>query len=359
MAVAEPCLRIDLGKIEHNARSIVTLCARYGIDVTGVTKGSCGDPEVARAMLRGGVSSIGESRVANIERLRRSGIATRYVMLRIPSLSKADEIVAAVDVSMNSELAVVSALSAAAARRGTLHEVIVMVDLGDLREGVWPDRLAPLVSGISRLEGVRIVGIGTNLSCLSGIVPTEAHMQRLLACAAELEGLTGRRLTVVSGGASNLLPMIAEGRMPAGITNVRVGEAILLGRETIHRSALAGTFQDAFVLTAEVIEVKRKPSLPLGERGEDAFGRRPQAVDRGLTDRAIVNVGRADVDVDNLRTCDPRLAILGASSDQLLVDVTAASGAIRVGDTLSFVPGYGALLAAMISPYVEKRYAGY
>jgi predicted amino acid racemase len=279
-------------------------------------------------------------------------------MLRIPALSKAPEIVAAADLSMNSELAVVSALAEAARSRGETHDIVIMIDLGDLREGVWPDQLAPLVEGIRRLEAVRIVGVGTNLSCLSGVIPTEAHMRRLLGCAAEVEALIGRPLAVVSGGASNVLPMIAAGRMPGGINNVRVGEAILLGRETIHRSALAGTFQDAFVLTAEVIELKRKPSLPVGDTAEDAFGHEPRTVDRGLIDRAILNVGRADVDAANIRPCDPRFAVLGASSDQLIVDVTAAEGAVRVGDTLSFVPGYSALLAAMLSPYVEKRYIG-
>jgi len=356
--MADPCLCIDLGKIEHNARTIVDLCARHGIEVTGVTKGTCGDPEVARAMLRGGVRSIGESRVANIERLRRAGVLTRYLMLRIPALSKAPEIVAAADLSMNSELAVVSALAGVARSRGEVHEIILMIDLGDLREGVWPDQLAPLVDGIRQLRGVRIIGVGTNLSCLSGVIPTEAHMHRLLACAADVAALIGRPLTVVSGGASNVLPMITEGRMPGGINNVRVGEAILLGRETIHRSALAGTFQDAFELRAEVIELKRKPSAPVGDTAEDAFGHQPHPADRGLIDRAIVNVGRADVDADNIRPCDPRFTVLGASSDQLLVDVTAAKGAVSVGDTLSFVPGYSALVAAMMSPYVEKRYVG-
>jgi predicted amino acid racemase len=152
--------------------------------------------------------------------------------------------------------------------------------------------------------------------------------------------------------------MIAAGRMPDGINNVRVGEAILLGRETIHRQPLAGTVQDAFVLTAEVVELQRKPSLPVGDTAEDAFGRHPRQTDRGIIDRAIVNIGRADVDPEDLRPCDPRFTVLGASSDQLLLDVTPAAGALRVGDTLSFLPGYSALLAAVTSPYIEIRYGG-
>ena len=356
--MADPSLLIDLEKIEHNARHIVKLCAAQGIAVVGVTKATCGDPQVARAMLRGGVVAIGESRMLNIERLQSAGVKTVYQLLRTPSLSRAEQIVDCVDVSLNSELDVVAALSAAAERQGKRHPVIVMVDLGDLREGVWPDQLLSFVGRCGQLSGVRVQGIGTNLSCLSGVVPTSASLQQLVDCAEQVESLLGYPLEVISGGASNILPLITAGRVPARINNVRVGEAILLGRETVHRTALANTFQDAFTLSAEVIEVKRKPSMPVGELSEDAFGQHPHFDDRGDIDRAIVNVGRADIDSDNVQLEDCRFTIIGASSDHLLLDVTAAGGAVRVGDSLQFRLGYSALLAAMLSPYVEKYYPG-
>lgn len=356
--MADPSLLIDLEKIEHNARHIVSLCAAQDITVVGVTKATCGDPRVARAMLRGGVVAIGESRIVNIARLQSAGIKAVYQLLRTPSLSRVEQIVDCVDVSLNSELEVVAALSAAAEKRGKRHSIIVMVDLGDLREGVWPDQLLSFVDRCGQLKGVRVQGIGTNLSCLSGVVPTSALLQQLVGCAEQIESLLGCPLEVISGGASNLLPMIAAGDVPPRINNVRVGEAILLGRETIHRTALPNTFQDAFTLRAEVIEVKRKPSIPVGELGEDAFGHHPPFADRGDIERAIVNIGRADIDTDNVQVADSRFTVIGASSDHLLLDVTAAGGAVRVGDTLQFRLGYSALLAAMLSPYVEKCYAG-
>ena len=356
--MADPSLLINLEKIEHNARHIVSLCAAQGINVVGVTKVTCGDPQVARAMLSGGVAAIGESRMVNIARLQSAGVKAKYQLLRIPSLSRAKQIVACVDSSLNSELAVVSALSAAAETQGTRHRIIVMVDLGDLREGVWPDQLLSFVDRCGQLRGVIVQGIGTNLSCLSGVVPTSASLQQLVACAEQVESLLGYPLEVISGGASNLLPLIAAGDVPARINHVRVGEAILLGRETIRRTALPDTFQDAFTLRAEVIEVKRKPSMPVGELSEDAFGHHPRFTDRGDIDRAIVNIGRADIDTDNVQSEDSRFTIIGASSDHLLLDVTAAGGTVRVGDSLQFRLGYSALLAAMLSPYVEKRYSG-
>jgi predicted amino acid racemase len=356
--VARPHVAIDLARIEHNARELVGLCARHGIAVTGVTKGVCGHPDVARAMLRGGCVSIGESRLENVARLREAGVETSFMLLRVPPLSAVDEVVTAVDVSLNSELEVLRALSDAAARRGRIHDVIVMVDLGDLREGVWPDELVPFVRELLRLSGVRLAGLGANLTCYAGVVPTEENMGRLVRCAEEVESAFGLRLRCLSGGNSSALPLIAAGKMPSRIDHARIGEAILLGRETLRRTPWPGTFQDAFLLRAEVIEEKAKPSVPIGERAQDAFGRRPAFPERGEIERALVNVGREDVVPEGLVPLDSRLAILGATSDYLVVDVTAAEGEVKVGDELIFAPDYAALLALMSSAYVEKRVVG-
>jgi predicted amino acid racemase len=353
--MAHPYVSIDLDKIEHNARTIVTLCAEHGIDVTGVTKGTCGHPDVARAMLEGGVRSIGESHMENVDRLRAAGVDASFMLLTVPPLSEVDAVVAAVDVSLNSELTVLAGLSEAASRAGRVHDVIVMVDLGDLREGVWPDDLPGFVGQVVALPGVRLVGLGTNLTCYGGVAPSEENMGRLVALAREVESAFGIELRCISGGNSSALELIASGAMPARINHVRIGEAILLGRETLHRRPWPETFQDAFLLHAEVVELKEKPSVPIGERAEDAFGDVPSFVDKGEVDRAIVNVGREDADVEGLQPVDPRLTVLGASSDYVIVDVTAADGAVGVGDELVFSLSYAALLATMTSRYVEKR----
>jgi predicted amino acid racemase len=353
--MASPYVTIDLDKIEHNALTIVELCRAHGIEVTGVTKGACGDPEVARAMLRGGVSSIGDSRLKNIHRLRAADIQTDYMLLRVPALSQAEEVVGSVRLSLNSELTVLVGLSEAASRSGQLHEVIVMVDLGDLREGVRPDDLVPFLREAVALPDIRIVGLGTNLSCFGGVIPSEQNMGQLVELASGIEKDCGLELEWISGCNSSALELIASGRMPKRVNHARIGEAILLGRETVHRRPWPGTFQDVFLLHAEVVELKRKPSLPIGESAEDAFGEIPAFEDRGDVDRALLNVGREDVDILGLTPLDSRLSILGGSSGYLILDVTGARGDISVGDEISFAPNYSALLAAMTSEYVEKR----
>jgi len=349
-----PYITIDLDKIEHNARTIVGLCNEHGIEVTGVTKVTCGHPEVAKAMLRGGVASIADSRLENIQRLKSACIDTSYILLRVPALSAVEEVVESVDLSLNSELAVLEGLSKAAIRSGKVHNVILMVDLGDLREGIWLDDVTAFVREAFKLEGIYIKGIGTNLACFAGVVPGEDNMNQLVELASEIEQSFAITLEWISGINSSGLEMIAAGRMPQRVNHARIGEAILLGRETICRKPWPDTFQDVFVLYAEILELKHKPSLPLGERGEDAFGRLAEFEDRGNVLRALINVGREDIDIEGITPLDSRIKILGGSSGYLVLDVSAVAGDIAVGDEVTFSLNYSALLTAMTSEYVKK-----
>jgi len=353
--MTSPRLQIDLDKIEHNARIITSLCARHGIAVTGVTKATCGDPAIASAMLRGGVVGIADSRLPNLQRLQAAGIPGPLMALRLPALSAVDAVVRHSDLSLNSEWTVLEALSAAVQRHARPHEVILMVELGDLREGVRADELIPLAEQAAKLEGIRVVGVGTNLACLSGVVPSTAQMQRLVELAEAVEQALGVALRWVSAANSSGLELIAAGAMPVRVNHARIGEAILLGRETTHRRPWPDTFQDAFTLHAEILELRHKPSRPSGEQSEDAFGGHPAFENHGQILHALVNIGRQDVDVDGIRPLDPRLQTLAASSDYLALDVSAAAGELQVGDTVGFSLNYSALLAAMTSAYVNKE----
>jgi predicted amino acid racemase len=353
--MSHPYVTIDIDKIEHNARTIVGLCRTHGIAVVGVTKCTCGFPEIARAMLRGGVAAIGESQLENIQRLRSAGVDASYMLLRLPSPSEADEVVECVEVSLNSELSVLSALSQAAQRRGRRHDAIIMVDLGDLREGVWPSDLANFMGEALRLPGIRVTGLGANLACFGGVLPSEGNMARLSELAGEIERNFGTQLQWTSGANSSGLNLIAAGRMPKRVNQARIGEAILLGRETTHRQPWPDTFQDAFSMHAEILELKRKPSMPVGERSEDAFGHLATFENRGEIERALVNIGREEIETEGIAPHDARLKILGASSSYLVVDTSAAVGAYKVGGELTFAVNYGALLTAMTSEYVKKK----
>jgi predicted amino acid racemase len=353
-----PYLSIDLNKIEHNTRSIVVLCKKSGIEVTGVTKVVCGHPQIAKAMLRGGVSSLADSRLENIQRLKGAGIHSSFMLLRIPPLSAVDRVVELTDVSLNSELAVLEEISNAAQRRNKMHDVIIMVDLGDLREGILPDELIPFVRTTLKLPGINIKGLGTNLACLSGVEPSKENMQQLVELASTVEDTFNLKLDQLSAVNSSGLTLIASGQMPRQINHARIGEAILLGRETLHRHPWPDTYQDVFILHGEVLEQKHKPSAPAGRRGEDAFGEQPRFEDKGLRNRVLVNLGREDIDIHGATPLDPQLKIIGASSGYLVIDATDSKQQYKVGDDISFAVNYSALLAAMTSEYVKKLLIG-
>jgi predicted amino acid racemase len=275
-----PYISIDLKKIEHNARTIANLCKNYGVSVAGVTKGTLGMPEVAQAMIRGGATWIGESRLDNMERLRRNNINVPLLLMRSPHKSEIERVISLADISLNTEYEIIQALSEASLKRGIIHKIIIMVDLGDLREGIWPDGLIPLVKEVVRMQGVRIVGLGTNLTDLNGTIPTYENNKQLVDLAEEIEDKFSLKLEYLSAGNSSSLKLLASGKLPGRINHFRIGEGILLGRETIYREIVSDTYQDAFVLHAEVIEKKLKPSVPVGDIGQDAFGNVPEVIDK-------------------------------------------------------------------------------
>lgn len=348
-----PRLEVRLDRIGHNAQVLVQRLRSSGIAVCGVTKATAGSPEVARQLLAAGVTSLGESRIENIENLRHAGITDRIVLIRSPMVSQVDRIVASADVSLNSEIEVIEQLSVSACRRRRHHGIILMVELGDLREGIMPGDLHDTVRNVLEFPGVVLQGIGTNLACQNGVVPDPSNMAELSALATSVEAAFGIDLAVVSGGNSANLPWALEPGAEMGrINQLRLGESILLGREPIRRSVLDGLHADAISLVGEVIESKMKPAQPRGVLGQTAFG--PGAAVGGTAGghRVIVALGRQDVDVDGIVAPDG-FEILGASSDHLVLHSATAP---RVGSELHFELNYSALMRAMASPFVTRRY---
>ncbi len=353
--LANPTVTVDLGKIEANTRTVVEQLP--GIEVVGVVKATSGSPEVGNAMLAGGAVALGESRLENIKRLRDGGLTAPIWLLRAPVPALADEAVRYTDVSLESELTIVRALEEAGARQRRRHGIVAMVDLGDLREGMMPAELPAFVDEVERLTHVELMGIGVNLTCYGEIIPDDRNLGQLAALAAQTERQIGRRLRYVSGGNSSSIAMVLEGRMPPAINSLRVGETILLGVETIHRQPAMGLFLDAITLAAPVIECKRKPSLPIGTQGQDAFGNTSVFEDRGQRRRAILALGRQDVSPEGLRPVDPRIEVLGGSSDHMILDVEDLNACLTLGDTVTFIPNYAATLQLFTSSYVDKVYA--
>lgn len=346
-----PCLTVNLDKIESNARVVKNLCASFGIEVLGVTKVFCGEPVIALILAECGISSLGDSRLDNIERYR--DVNAEKWLLRMPCISDVRRCVELCDVSLNSELETLKALNREALRQKKKHKVVLMADLGDLREGcIDEDDFFSCADFARKAEGLELFGVGTNLTCFSFVQSDPQNLSRLVRLAKECGSPC-----VVSGGNSAAIKLMTEGGIPEGVNHLRLGESILFGRERADFTYLEGTVNDAFIIEAEVIECKEKPSMPIGTIGKNSYGVRPAFTDKGKRLRAICSMGRQDVDEQTMWPIDAGIEIVGASSDHFVADVTEAERVFKAGDKIAFRLGYFATMRAFTSSYVEKRFA--
>lgn len=344
-----PRVEINLGYLEENVRAIVDRCAAYGIEIAGVIKGTTGFPECARQFVKGGATMVASSRLEQIDDCRQAGIDLPYMMLRVPMLSEIPEVIRLTDISLNSEIEVLEALNKEAVNKGRIHQVILMADLGDLREGFWDkDEMVDVAVKVeNEMNGLKLVGVGTNLGCYGSIEATADKLDELVGLAEIIENRIGRKLKYISGGATTSLPRVFDGDMPKRINLLRCGEGILLARDLdiFYGYDLSFMHQDVFTLKAEVIEVKDKPSHPVGKISIDAFGHKPEYVDRGIRRRALLGIGKVDYgSIDEIFPRDKGVEIIGASSDHTILDVEDAERNFKIGDIVSFTINYASMV---------------
>lgn len=358
-----PMLQIDIGILRENAKIIKALCAEKGVEVAGVVKGAEAMTQVAQAFLDAGIKSLADSRMDHILRLRRAEVDAPMLLLRIPMISEVEDLVRHGDMSLNSEIRALRAIEASCEEQGKTHGVILMADLGDLREGFFEcEELVQTALFVEKhLKRVRLMGVGTNLGCYGSIAPSTENLERLVGMAERIEREIGRPLEIISGGATSSLKLLKEGGMPPRINHLRIGEAILSARdlETYFDCRIEGLSKRGFILKAEVVEVKTKPTLPIGEMMVDAFGEKPVFEDKGRRKRAILAVGRKDFgQAEKLIPLLEGAFILGSSSDHLLLDIEECSEDVQIGDVLEFEMFYGPMLFLCGSASVEKVFVG-
>ena len=350
-----PYIEIDLNKIAHNASRLKEMWGKVGIEVMGITKVDLGEPYIAQILVNADITLLGDSRIEDIIRMKKAGVNATFCLIRTPFLLDVKRVVHYTDISFNTEFVVIKSLNKEAVRQQKKHKIILMVEMGDRREGVLPEELHDMVEKILLLSNIELIGIGANFACFGGIKPNQEKMNHLSLLADTIEQQFNIKLSVISGGNSANYIWLQEGGRPGRVNNVRLGESIFLGVETLYRRPIKGLHQNAIKIVAEVIEVKRKPSLPNGEMALNAFGETPHFEDRGIIPRAILGLGREDVAIDGL-TPQIDVDILGGSSDHMILD--AKQSGLKVGDTVTFSPNYSALLAAMTSPFVRKKFIG-
>ncbi len=347
-----PRILIDTRIIKQNVSEVVKLAKGYGISLAGVTKGYCAHPDIVQAYVDGGVEYLADSRILNLKKI--AHIKIPKIMLRLPMISEVKDIIDYTDISLNSEIETIKALSEAAIAKNKIHNIILMVDLGDLREGYFNIKeIYLVVATILELRGIKLIGIGSNLTCYGGVIPDRDSLNRLNSIKENISELYNIELEIVSGGNSSSLHLLEDGEL-IGINNLRIGESLIFGTESAYGDQLDGTNSRAFTIQAQIIEIKEKPSVPTGKIGKDAFGKTPTFVDRGIRKRMLCAIGKQDIDLDTLYPLDKELIILGGSSDHLILDCHDCNRDYKIGDIIEFNIHYVSLLRAMTSEYIEK-----
>lgn len=354
-----PRVNINLSVLEENARVLSELCGRHGIKTAGVIKGCAGIPECAEAMMEGGCRQIASSRIEHLAELKKRDPSVPTLLIRIPMLSELAEVVQYADYTLVSEEAALLELDREGARQNRIVKAVLMYDLGDLREGIL-DRQNLIAAALRtefELKHVELAGIGTNLSCYGSIVPDSRNMSELADAAAEIEARIGRKLEIVSGGATTVIPLMVNEGLPERINHLRLGESILstLDLPALWDCHIPGLSPEAFTLTAEIIELNDKPTHPIGTLGVAAFGKKKSFIDRGIRKRAILAVGNMDLgDASRLLPKDEGVTVLGSSGDHTIVDIEDCERVLQVGDCMEFNMVYQGIVYSTFSPTVEK-----
>jgi len=349
-------IEIDLEKIRYNTKFLKNLLEKKGISIFAITKLVLGDPVIAKAIFDAGIEYIGDSRIDNIIKMREAGIKAKLILIRNPSVSEIPQVIKYADISLNSELQVVKMLSEEAKRQNKLHGIILMVEMGDLREGIMPNTLEPIVKQIIDLKGVELLGIGTNLKCFAGVIPDDTNMIEFSTIAENIQNQFGIKLKFISGGNSANYNWVRSSKNIGLINNLRLGTAILMGLESIKDSPVIELEQNIFTLVGEIVQINKKPKTPKGKFTTNAFGepsifKSKKIRGRGFRTQALLNIGRQDI-IESGLVPIANIEILGASSDYLIIDVK--NNKFKVGDKIKFNMSYESVLRAMTSPFIEK-----
>ncbi len=349
-----PRVTIDLKALKENCIMMKEYAKKNGINlIMPVVKVAAGDLEVANIFVEAGFEYLGDSRIENLIKFK--DLPVKKLLLRIPSLSQIEDTIKYSNMVLVSELETVLALNIEAKRQNKKIEIIFMFDLGDLREGIYyKNDYEEIINRVLKLENINFKGIGTNLTCYGGLVPSKKILNRLVKIKNNIELKFDIKLDIISGGNSSSVFLFDKQEIPQDINSLRIGEAIFFGKETAYSTEIANFNHDIFTLEAEIVEAKIKPSIPDGETSYNSFGEMVNIEDKGLMKRAILAIGKQDVQLNNIFPKDKKIKIIGGSSDHLILDITNTN--YKMGDIVKFSMNYPGLLHLMNSSYVGKFY---
>ncbi|MEX1188223.1 MAG: alanine/ornithine racemase family PLP-dependent enzyme [Bacteroidia bacterium] len=355
-------ITIDIKKLEHNFQFLDKHFKAKNTEWAIVTKLLCGHMPTIEFLVQFGAKELCDSRLSNIQKIKEAFPSVQTVYIKPPAKLSISNIVKYADVSFNTEFQTLVWLSEEAVKQNKIHKVIIMIELGDLREGVLGEDLLDFYGKVFELPNINVTGIGTNLNCLNGVMPSEDKLIQLSLYKQLIEAKFNCEIPWVTGGTSVVLPLLFNNQLPKGINHFRIGEMLYFGNDLVNNAPVEGMFTDVMRLYGEVIEISEKPLVPYGVIDESPSGHSPviNADDYGKTSvRAILDLGLLDTLIDQITPLDENIKIAGGSSDMLVLDLKHNKKNYKIGDVISFSMEYMAALGVMSSDYIEKRLINY
>jgi predicted amino acid racemase len=351
-------IELNRKKLQHNYKYLQQLFTTHNIQWGIVTKVLCGNELFIKEVLKLGINQVCDSRTTNLEVIKKIMPEIETVYIKPPAKRNIKDIVSFADISFNTEYTTIKQLSEEAGRQGKIHKIIIMIEMGDLREGVMRDEFIEFYARVFELPNIEVVGIGTNLNCLNGVLPNNDKLIQLSLYEQLIEAKFNKNIPYVSGGSSVTIPLLFKDLLPNGITHFRVGETLFFGNDLYNGTSLDNMQTNIFRLFAEIIELSEKPVVPEGEVGVNVAGHTVEIneSDYGKTsNRAILDLGLLDVEEKNIAPVDKELDFVGASSDMLVLDLAENERNYKVGDLIEFELNYLGALSALNSNYIEKK----
>ncbi len=345
-------------KLKHNYDFLNGLFQDNNIDWGIVTKLLCGNRTYLKEVIDLGIRQVCDSRVSNLKVIKSIDPGIETVYIKPPAKRALRSVVKYADISLNTELYTIKLLNEEAVKQNRIHKVIIMIEMGDLREGVLGDNLIEFYGRIFNLSNIEVIGIGTNLNCLYGIMPSQDKLIQLGLYKQLIENKFNRKIPYVSGGSSVTIPLLVKGILPSCVDHFRVGESLFFGKDLFTGKIIKGMKNAIFKLHAEIIELTQKPVVPTGEIGTNVAGEKPEFDEKDLgrtTYRAILDIGLLDIDIDNMELADKKVKISGVSSDMIVVDLGTRKPKYKVGDLVEFKLNYIGSLHIMNSNYIDKK----
>ncbi|MCF1192939.1 alanine/ornithine racemase family PLP-dependent enzyme [Mangrovimonas sp. AS39] len=350
---------LNKASLVHNYQFLKNLFDSHQVEWAPVLKMLCGNELFLEFVLSLGDEQVCDARLTNLKTIRKIKPEVGTIYIKPPSKHIIKDIVTFADVSFNTEFTTIKWLSEEAKRQNKVHRVVIMIELGDLREGIMGDHLMDFYKAIFELPNIQVAGIGTNLNCLSGVMPSKDKLIQLCLYEQLIEAKFDQKIDGVSGGSSVMVPLLLKGIVPKGINHFRVGETLFFGSDLFENTTIEGMKDDVFTLHCEIIEITEKPSVPYGELEKNPSGDMFEVDESKWTEiqkRAILDVGLLDVSkIDFLRCLDESVNFVGASSDMLVLDISQTEIDYKIGDIISFRTDYMGALRIMNSEYIEKR----